>query len=285
MLPSETRRARVQTIADRFAALPQVTAVALSGSVTAQLADEHSDLDLYIYFDAPIPLEDRRAIAHELAEPSRIEIGKPYWGDEDAWTDRASGFGVDLIYWSPQWIEEQIERTLVRCQAWMGYTTTFWHTVLNSEAVVDRDGWFASLKQRADQPYPEALRRAIVALNYPVLRQIGSSYRHQIELAILRRDRISVDHRLAALLASYFDLLFAANRVPNPGEKRLIAQARRLCRTLPDGMADHLDALIRSAADPWDDSRTLAILDRLLDNLDGLLEVEGLLTASGQIAP
>jgi hypothetical protein len=281
------RLARVQAIAARFADLPPVSAVALAGSLAAGLSDEQSDLDLYIYADAPIPVEIRRGIAQEFAGEHRasIEIDKPFWGPEDAWIDSASGLGVDLIYWSPEWIEEQVDRVLVRHQAGMGYTTSFWYTVLHSQPVVDRDGWFARLKQRANQPYPEPLRRAILRLNYPVLRQIGSSYRHQIALALLRRDRISINHRITALLASYFDILFAANRTPNPGEKRLTAQAKRLCPTLPDHMEEQLDALLCSVADPWDRSATLAHVDALLDALDTLLNAEGLLPPPAAAAP
>jgi len=277
------RFARVQAIAARFAGLPQVRAVALAGSLAAGLSDELSDLDLYIYGATPIPVEFRRSIAQDFAgaHSARIEIDKPFWGPEDAWVDSTSGLGVDLIYWSPEWIEEQIDRVLARHEAWMGYTTSFWYTVLHSQPVYDRDGWFARLKQRADQPYPEPLRRAIVSLNYPVLRQIGSSYRHQIALAILRRDRISVTHRITALLASYFDILFAANRVPHPGEKRLIAQAKRLCSTLPDRMEEQLDALLCSVADPWDRQTTLACIDALLGALDALLRAEKLIPVPG----
>lgn len=277
------RFARVQAIAARLGSLPQVRAVALAGSLAAGLADDQSDLDLYIYADAPIPVEIRRDIAQDFAgeHSASVEIDKPFWGPEDAWIDSASGLGVDLIYWSPEWIEEQVDRVLVRHGARIGYTTSFWYTVLHSLPVYDRDGWFARLKRRADQPYPEPLRRAIVSLNYPVLRQIGSSYRHQIALAILRRDRVSVHHRITVLLASYFDILFAANRVPHPGEKRLIAQAKRLCAILPDHMEEQLDALLCSVADPWDRQTTLACIDALLDALDALLHAEGLIPLPG----
>jgi hypothetical protein len=278
--------ARVQAIAARFADLPQVTAVALAGSLAAGLSDDQSDLDLYVYADAPIPVEIRRGIAHEFAgeHPASIAIDKPFWGPEDAWIDSGSGLGVDLIYWSPEWIEEQVDRVLVRHQAGMGYTTSFWYTIRHSQPAYDRNGWLVRLKQRADQPYPEPLRRAIVRLNYPVLHQIESSYRHQIALAILRHDRISLNHRITALLASYFDILFAINRTPHPGEKRLIAQANRLCPALPDRMEEQLDALLCSVADPWDRNAALAHIDALLDALDDLLDAEGLLSAVDQAA-
>ena len=268
----EPHRTRAQAVADRFGDRPEVVAVTLAGSLVAGLVDDKSDLDLYIYTREPIPADVRRAIAHDFAGANdpRIEIDKPFWGPEDAWIDRESGLGVDLIYWSPEWIADQVDRVLVRHEAWLGYTTSFWYTVLHSHSLFDREGWFAELQARANQPYPDALRRAIVALNYPVLRHIGSSYTHQIELAIQRRDRISVNHRVAALLASYFDILFAVNRVPNPGEKRVITQAERLCSILPEDMAQDVDALLCSVAAPWDDSNTLVIIKRLLDKLDSV---------------
>ncbi len=276
----EPYRTRALAIADRFAQIPGVVAVTLAGSLVANLTDEHSDLDIYVYTEAPIPLAERRQIAAEFAGPDdpSVEIGKPYWGDEDAWIDRASGLGVDLIYWSPDWIAGQIARCLVDYQAWLGYTTSFWYTIKHSAVLFDRAGWFADLQARADQPYPAELRQAIVDLNWSVLRQIGSSYTHQIELAITRRDRISLNHRITALLGSYFDIIFAVNWALNPGEKRVITQVRRLCNSLPEDLAAHVEALIVSCGAPWDEMPTLAILDRMLDNLEGLLEVEELIT-------
>lgn len=71
----------------------------------------------------------------------------------------------------------------------------------------------------ADGTTPEPLRRNIIAHNHPVLRRIITSYFHQIEAAVHRQDVVSIHHRLAALVASYFDVLFALNRVLHPGEK------------------------------------------------------------------
>lgn len=51
----------------------------------------------------------------------------------------------------------------------------------------------------------------------------------------------------AALLASYFDCLFAANRVLHPGEKRLVAFAEAHCRWRSPTMAQDIAALLRDA--------------------------------------
>ncbi len=185
---------------------------------------------------------------------------------------------VDVIYRWPDWIEEQIDRLLLRCEASTGYSTCFWHNVLHSDALFDRDGWFTQLQARAHQPYPEALRRAIVAKNHPILRHTLSSYMQQLELAIERRDHHSVNHRIGALLASYFDLLFAVNRQPHPGEKRLVSYAEALCPLRPPALAQQVEAVI-SAVAPSQQTELLARADALLDSLDEILLGESLIDA------
>ena len=81
-------------------------------------------------------------------------------------------------------------------------------------------------------PYPEPLRRAIVARNRPLLADNLSSFAAQLEKALARGDAVSASHRAAAFLASYFDVLFALNRATHPGEKRLL-RARRASLPAP----------------------------------------------------
>ncbi|OKH23959.1 hypothetical protein [Chroogloeocystis siderophila] len=80
------------------------------------------------------------------------------------------------MYRTPNWIEKQLESILVNHQASVGYSTCLWWNILKSHPVSDRDGWFKYLQHQALQPYPEELRRAIVAKNYPILRQHISLY-------------------------------------------------------------------------------------------------------------
>ncbi len=278
-LSFDDRLARARAIAQRYADLPSVRALALVGSFLGYLSDGQSDIDLYIFADPTPPRAGRAAIADAFAGPGdpSIHLDHSFWGLSDTWVDRVSGLPVDLLYWSPGWIDEQIDRLLVRHQAAMGYTTCFWYSIHNAVPLFDRDGWLTRLQDRAAMPYPEPLQRAILALNYPPLRTVVSSYRQQIELAIQRCDRISLGHRITALLTSYFDVLFAANEALHPGEKRLIEQAKRLCAHLPAAFESDLDGLLTSLGDPWDQQHTLAHVDSLLDHLDELLAERGLL--------
>jgi hypothetical protein len=121
------------------------------------------------------------------------------------------------------------------------------------------------------------LRRAIIAKNYPLLRQNQSSYLHQIELAVLRNDAVSVNHRVAALLASYFDVLFAINELPHPGEKRLLQHAAASCAKLPNEMDRQVTELVASVGQP--DGGTVQKARVLIDALKELLLGENLVPA------
>lgn len=263
-------------LAARFAELPPVLAVALSGSTSNRVDDGRSDFDIYVYTTAEIPVAWRTALAQEHGV--HLAIDNRYWELGDDWIDARIGRMVDVIYRWPDWIEEQLDRLLLRHQASTGYSTCFWHNVLHSEALFDRNGWFAGLQARAQQPYPDGLRRAIIAKNHPILRRTLSGYMQQLELAIQRGDHNSVNHRVAALLASYFDILFALNRQPHPGEKRLVSYAEALCPLRPPALAQQVEAVV-SAVAPAGQATLLTQANALLDSLDALLLAEGLIDA------
>ena len=245
----------VREIVDRLGQHPSVTAVALAGSRAASSNDPASDFDLYIYVTAEVPVEFRRALAGPGAE-----IDNRFWEPGDEWIDATSGAHLDVMYRSPAWIEDQLDRVLVRHQASIGYSTCFWHNVLHSDALFDPHGWYRQLQERARVPYPEGLERAIVAKNLPILRKNQSSYRTQIEKAISRRDAVSVQHRTTAVLASYFDIWFALARQPHPGEKRLL-------QYLPEPEATLVRAVIDAPPD-----QLMSRLDTLLDTLESAVD-------------
>lgn len=282
--PESTPPPLAHGVAARFAALPEVAAVALAGSCTGLAADGSSDIDLYVYADAELPIAARAAIA---GDPLRREFDLRVWEPGDLWVDAATGTAVDVMYRSPAWIETEIDRVLVHHQAAVGSTTCLWHNVRTSAPLYDRDGWFARLQRRADQPYPEPLRRAIVAKNHPILCDSMASFLDQIEAALRRRDLLSVQHRLTALLGSYFDVLFALNRQTHPGEKRLVDWATARCPLRPSDLAGRIDGLLRAAPPPWDgrEERLPRRIHGLIDPLDDLLRTAGLVASKGPVGP
>ena len=269
---SEIAQAVAQRVAGHFSLLPEVEAVAMAGSRAAGTSGETSDIDLYVYPTADIPAETRLQIGREFAEHPQII---DFWGPGMEWDDPETDLHVDVIFFSTDWMQDQIERVLVRYEASMGYTTALWHTVRISQVLFDRSGWFARLQQMARQPYPDALVQAIVNLNFPLLRGSFPEYPAQIRKAAQRGDLVSLNHRTAALLASYFDILFAVNRVPHPGEKRLLDLAERDCERRPADMRQQITQVLASAGMGLPD--VVGQVDVLVNGLEALLGSEGLI--------
>jgi len=259
-------------IVEQFETLDIVEAIALGGSNTAGSIDRHSDIDLYIYATQVIPLSTRQGIVDKIGA-SEADLNLTFWDLGDEWYDLETGIEVDIIYWDSAWIEGQIERVLESHQANVGYTTCFWHTVLNSQALFDRKDWFANLQEKCKRPYPEPLKRAVIAKNHPVLRSVIPSYYNQIKKALERGDLISVNHRVAALFASYFEVIFALNEIPNPGEKKILEFVQDRCSKTTSNLQGQIQGILRFAG--TGDEKLLKELDALLDELDALLMEEG----------
>jgi len=259
-LVESTSRPYLLHLASRFAKFPHVIAVVLAGSRGGGTSDRESDFDIYVYASAEVPVEFRRALLGNGAE-----IDNRFWEPGDESYDLAAGLKLDIMYRSPKWMEDQLDRVLVRHEAAIGYTTCFWSNVLHSDPLFDRGGWFQQLQDRANVAYPDQLRRAVIAKNWPILRHTQSSYRRQIELALQRGDEVSVQHRVTALLASFFDVWFALERKPHPGEKRLLTH-------LPEQWASLVRGILNTQS-----TTLLKNIDGLMDPLDTRLREEGLL--------
>ena len=252
-----------------FSELPQVEAVALGGSKAGAHADELSDFDLYVCINDTIPLETRRNIVQRLGGASQDNLGHDYFGGGDEWLDAGTGGHFDAMYFDLAWLQEQLARPLKHHQPSLGYTTAFAYTVNRSRILYDPQGKFTALQAETSAPYPEALREAIVRYNHPLLRETISSYSAQLTKAVRRNDVVSINHRLAALLASYFDILFAVNRKLHPGEKRLVQLAGELPNLPENFERDVTETLSASVND------LLPTLTRQLDALDVWLRREG----------
>ena len=248
-----------------FAELPQVVALGRGGSRNSQWQDDHSDVDLIVFVNKPIALDIRENIA-ESRGTLESNVGLAFWDPGDEWIDQRTGLEIDLIYWDLAWISGDIDRVLDRQEAWLGYSTCFLYTLQNLDILYDRYDWLAKLKYRCCQPYPEALRQNIIARNYPLLKSVIPAYRNQLDRASKREDYISVNHRLAALLAGYFDIVFAVNRQAHPGEKRLLSKAVQLCSQLPQNFEKDLNTLLNTS--PSDSTVFLFQLDLMLEHLD-----------------
>lgn len=265
-----TRDARVQEITAYYAAIPEVLAVAQSGSRTAGNGDEHSDIDLYVYSREEVPLAPRREIAARRGR--RFEVDNRWWEVGDEWLEREDCLHIDVMFRRAADFKNHLTSLLERFEARTSYSTALWHNLRTSEILFDPEGWLADLKRRADVPYPEELALAIITLNFPLLRGAFGAYPNQIALAAQRGDIAAVNHRLAEFLASFLDVLFALNRTPHPGEKRLLTLAGRLPLVPPD-FAPQIEGLL--AFTPGTLGEVPGRVERLVEDLAGLLAEQG----------
>jgi hypothetical protein len=257
-------------LVDLYKQFPHVQAVALGGSLASgQAVDATSDVDLYVFTDALISLQERIALVEQAGGASRANMNLDYWDLGDEWFHAQTGIEVDVVYWDTQWIEDTLARVIRDHQASAGYSTAHWNTILQAQPLFDRAGWFAQLQESCRQPYPEELRQSVITRNLALLRDVIPSYLRQLEKALHRGDQVSINHRMAALLSSYFDVIFAFNRVLHPGEKRLVAHAQRLCAYLPEEMPEQVSRVLQLSGTL--DPELIVAVNRLVDGLEAMV--------------
>ncbi|MDP4142970.1 MAG: DUF4037 domain-containing protein [Bacillota bacterium] len=264
----------IEQIIKKFTKFEQVVGITLAGSTAFNTEDNNSDIDIDVYITKEIPPHYREEIAKEFAD--YMEIDNQFWGPGDEWKLKGSEIGIDIIYLDIKWIKDYLEGVLDKCDASVGYTTCFWHNVVDSKVVYDKHGELSMIQEKYKRSYPIELKKNIIAKNYPILRKNMSSYYYQIEKAIKRDDVVSVNHRTSAMLASYFDIIFAVNEIRHPGEKKLLRFIDNNCSKLPVNMEKNIRNILLKCS--CAEIGILEEIKELVDNLDKLLISENLLT-------
>lgn len=243
---------------NEFAALPEVEAIALGGSRASTGYDERSDYDLYIYCSS-LPHENtRKRILEKYCQ--YMEIGNSFWEKEDDCTLK-DGIDIDILYRNIGDFSQTVRSVVDEHTAYNGYTTCMWHNLLHSRILYDKNGELECLQNKYRIPYPEELRDNVISKNLRLLTGNLPSYDTQIKKAYTRKDMVSVNHRTAAFLESYFDIIFAINKLTHPGEKRMVPYAKEHAEILPAGFEENLDELFQNLfADSEKAAQTLEVM-------------------------
>lgn len=220
----------VNELFEELGRLPQVEAIALGGSRATGRCDEKSDYDVYIYLTGVVDPAVRRGILEKYCR--YMEIGNSFWELEDDVTLK-DGIDMDIIYRDMEDFGKMVASVVLDCNACNGYTTCMWHNLITSRIVLDKRGKLEKLQAQFSIPYPEKLKHNIISNNMKLLSGMLPSFDQQIKKAEDRGDLVSVNHRVTEFLASYFDVIFALNRMTHPGEKRMQSICAGECRILP----------------------------------------------------
>ncbi|WP_314084104.1 DUF4037 domain-containing protein [uncultured Gemella sp.] len=168
-----------------------------------------------------------------------------FWEVEDNCT-LSDEIDIDIIYRNINDFENNIENVVEKHQASNGYTTCFWHNLKNSKVLYDPHKEFHNLQERFEVPFPEELKENIISKNFRLLTGNLPSYDKQIIKVFDRGDFVSVNHRIAAFIESYFDIIFAINELTHPGEKRMILYAKEHSKILPKDFEENMNELLNS---------------------------------------
>ena len=255
-----------------FSKLEEVNGILLAGSHATKTNDKDSDYDIYIYTYKEIALKKRKEITDKFFR--YMELDNTFWEKEDDGVLSESNIEVEIIYRDLDWIDNSLKRTLLEFKADTGYTTCFWSNLINSIILYDKNDELNKLQQKYRISYPKELKENIIKKNYPLLKKQMPAYYNQIEKALKRNDFISVNHRIAAFLASYFDIIFAINEMSHPGEKKLLKIIRDNNLKIPKEMYENIESILKLTATSSLD--ILLEIDDLVNNLDGLLVSEGI---------
>lgn len=252
----------IKKLADGFSSLENCSALAVSGSRTSAIHDDASDWDIYIYSSTRIDPAVRKKLLSSLTDDYRI--CSSFFEEGDDFT--AEGICFDLMYRDTGFVHEQIRRVWTDHTPSLGYTTCFLHNLKTSCFLFDKAGLEEEIRT-LDGEYPQELSDRIIEYNMKMMYSGEGCWMNQLRSAVMRDDFVSRNHRLAALMASYFDILFAYNKVFHPGEKKLVRYAHLLCPSLPQDFDSDLNAVYSAA---YQGDLTGAV-ERILDHLRAMI--------------
>ena len=229
-------------IFEKLKKLDCVEAIALGGSRAAEVYDENSDYDVYVYVTDSIDETIRKEILSQYC--SYMEIGNHFWEYEDNCILN-NGIDIDILYRNLYSFCKEIENVVVHYQAANAYTTCMWHNLINCVILYDKNGNLEAAKKKFNVSYPKQLKKAIIKRQMQLIDSAMPAYKIQIAKAVKRRDLVSINHRVTEFLASYFDLLFALNEKTHIGEKRLVEWCKNNCTILPKNFEKNINKLFQ----------------------------------------
>lgn len=249
-----------------FSDLAQVEAIALGGSRAGEVFDEKSDYDIYLYCTGEVTEEEKRPILEKYC--SYLELSNHFWELEDNCRLK-NGIDMDILYRNLDDFVLDVASVVEQKNARNGYTTCMWHNLRTCKIVYDANGRLTEAKRRFSVPYPQELKRNIIDRNCKLLYAYMPAYSDQIRKAVKRNDLVSINHRTAAFMESYFDVIFALNEQTHPGEKRLIRLAKERCAILPNHFEENIQKLYSNLF--INPEEAVAVLEEMIVELKQIL--------------
>ena len=263
----------VYHIVNEYKVLDDVLAITLSNSRNNEKKDFFYDIEIDIILKKEIDFSKREYILKKLSDTIETVQGK--YGDKDIFILRNSTVQVVISYLTVDKLENNLINVVEKYEAAEGDTTYLWKKVKNAFVAYDRNNVFKTLQDKYNVDYPDKLKLNIINKNYHLLKNSFFSYYNQIGKAISRGDIEGLNNKINKFLGSYFDIIFALNKVKHPGGKKVIDIINTKCHKKPVNIDENIDGLLESVT-ACDDS-ILEKIDNIIDELKKLLEEEKLI--------
>ncbi len=140
---------------------------------------------------------------------------------------------------------------------------------MNSIILYDEQDKFKTMQQRFNVLYPSTLKENIILRNRKLLQGYLPSYDFQCKKAMERGDLPSINHRIAAFMESYFDIIFAMNDLAHPGEKRMLSIAKETLQLLPKNFEEKINMLYSNLFHDFEKAQKT--LSTMIEELDVVL--------------
>lgn len=221
------RLALARRIGAAYAQNSKAAVVMASGSTGRGTADEHSDLELDVYWREPPTAGDRRA-AVEAGGAEVVEIW-PYEDDEWAEEMRVGDFKIGTSTFLVSTVERYLGQVCVASDP-APLAQMRLYEVLHAQLLFGDAGLVESWRERA-AAYPPPLAHAMLRQN---LTFDGFGYDEDVLAA--RDDVIALYATLSGVARRVMGALLAVNGIylPNPGFKHVDEWIAEMARTPPD---------------------------------------------------
>lgn len=229
----------IKNVIEELSRHKNIVAITLGGSRASGNNDAKSDYDIYVYFTAKVESQFRQNVLSKYCK--YMEIAVNYFEEEDDCILN-NGIVMELIYRNINDIKNNVKEVMRNSNASLGYTTCILDNLVSAKILYEDNNVYSNIVNSIS--YSDELSKNIIKKNMEMLHGVIASYDTQIVKAYQRKDMVSVNHRIAAYLASYFDILFAINKVFHPGEKRLIELAKKKCKKLPVDFENDINKLL-----------------------------------------
>lgn len=234
----------VQNIFNEYARFSQVCAMAVGGSRAVKRNDRYSDVDVYVYCLEPLSLEARRPVLEKYCDSMALD--NRFRGCEDVCILAEDGTELNIIYRDLHVFLEEIARVVERFEPLDRCTTTLWHSLLTGRIAYDKGRHLATAREKYDVPYPQELKNNIISYHMNLIKYGMPSIIAQTQKAMRRKDLTDISRCVNRFLDSYFDVLFALNEMPHPGEKRMVQICVEECKILPANFELNIRLLLNS---------------------------------------